>query len=201
VRTRGAEVGARTNILAGLNSTVSLWYVGLDSELLFVGDAGGTEASGATEHYGLEWTNFYRPLDWLAFNLDVALTESYFTDAPAESDEITNSIGRVITGGVAAGRTTGWQSSLRVRHFGPRSLTGDGSITSQSTTLFNAKVGYRFDNLQLSVDVLNLLDSDDSDIGYFFNSRLAGEPSGGVADVHFHPVLPRTARVSASWHF
>lgn len=201
VQSRGAEVGARTAALPGLQSTVSLWYVGLESELLFVGDAGGTEASGASAHYGLEWTNFYRPLDGLAFNLDVALTESRFTEAPEGSDEIPNSIGRIITGGVAAGRSTGWQGSLRVRHFGPRPLTGDASVESKSTTLLNAKAGYRFGALELSADVLNLLDSEDPDIGYFFNSRLEGEPPGGVADVHFHPVLPRTARLSATWHF
>lgn len=200
VRTRGAEVGTRTNAIDGLNSTLSLWYVGLESELLFVGDAGGTEASGETEHYGLEWTNFYRPLDWLALNLDVALTESHFTEAPSGGDEIPNSIGRIVTGGVSVGRSTDWRGSLRVRHFGPRPLTSDGRIQSQATTLFNVKVGYRFRNLELNVDVLNVLDSEDPDIGYFFKSRLEGEPSGGVADVHFHPVLPRTARLSATWH-
>lgn len=201
VQSRGAEVGGRTTILPGLQSTVALWGVRLDSELVFVGDAGGTEASGASEHYGVEWTNYYRATDWLALNLDVALTESHFTEAPSGNDEIPNSIGRMITGGVSVGRTTGWHGGLRVRHFGPRPLTTDGRIESQATTLVNVKAGYRFRNLELDVDVLNLLDSDGSDISYFFNSRLQGESSGGVADVHFHPVLPRTARLSATWHF
>lgn len=201
VQSRGAEVGLRTAVLSGLQSTLALWYVGLESELVFVGDAGGTEASGASAHYGLEWTNFYRPLDWLTFNLDVALTESHFTDAPAASNEIPNSIGRIITGGVAAGFPTGWLGSLRVRHFGPRPLTGDGRIESAATTLLNAKTGYRFNRFELSLDVLNLLGSEDPDIGYYFRSRLEGEPSSGVADVHFHPVLPRTARLAVIWYF
>lgn len=67
--------------------------------------------------------------------------------------------------------------------------------------LVNVKTGYRFRHLELDLDVLNLLDSEGSDISYFFNSRLQGEPPKGVADVHFHPVLPRTARLSATWHF
>ena len=46
----------------------------------------------------------------------------------------------------------------------------------------------------MRVDVLNLLDSDDDDITYFYASRLAGEPAEGVEDLHFHPIEPRTVR-------
>jgi hypothetical protein len=35
----------------------------------------------------------------------------------------------------------------------------------------------------------------DSDIEYFYASRLPGEPVDGVADIHLHPTLPRTARL------
>lgn len=45
VRARGAELGVRTVRVRGLQSTVALWYLGFDSELLFIGDAGITEAS------------------------------------------------------------------------------------------------------------------------------------------------------------
>ena len=46
------------------------------------------------------------------------------------------------------------------------------------------------------VDVFNLLDASASDIDYFYTSRLPGEPAAGIADVHLHPTLPRTARVN-----
>ena len=35
-----------------------------------------------------------------------------------------------------------------------------------------------------------------SAVEYFYTSRLPGEALFGVADVHFHPTLKRTARVS-----
>src|SRR5690606_31587636 len=44
-RTYGAEVGVRTTRVPGLHSTVSLWWLDIDSELLFIGDAGTTEAN------------------------------------------------------------------------------------------------------------------------------------------------------------
>ena len=45
-------------------------------------------------------------------------------------------------------------------------------------------------------DVFNIFDSTASDIDYFYTSRLRGEPDGGVDDIHFHPTLPRSARIS-----
>jgi hypothetical protein len=44
--------------------------------------------------------------------------------------------------------------------------------------------------------VLNLFDSDDRDIEYFYASRLAGEPLEGVEDRHFHRFEPRQVRVT-----
>ena len=201
VRTRGAELGVRTALIPGLQSAVALWYTGLESELVFVGDAGGTEASRASEHYGVEWTNYYRLTEWLNINLDVALTESRFTEDDPEGNEIENSIGRTITGGIYADRGRGGIASLQLRHFGPRPLSADGSVTSESTTLVNAKLGWRFDRVALALDLLNLLDTEAADVSYFYSSRLEGDPAGGVEDVHFHPVLPRTARLSATWRF
>lgn len=60
-------------------------------------------------------------------------------------------------------------------------------------------MGFRLnDRANILVEGCNLLNSDVSDIDYFYRSRLPGEPLGGVDDVHFHPSLPRTARVAFS---
>ncbi len=201
VRTRGAEVGVRTTAVAGLQSALSLWAIGLESQLVFVGDAGGTEPSGQTEHYGVEWANYYTPADWLTLDLDVALTDSRFTEDEGEGTEIENSIGRVVNGGVALGREMGPLGVLRVRHFGPRPLTADNSVRSASTTLLNAQIGYRFRQIAVALNVLNVLDAEDEDVSYFYPSRLPGEPADGVEDVHFHPVIPRTARLTAVYRF
>jgi len=69
--------------------------------------------------------------------------------------------------------------------------------SARPTSLINLEAGYTFSKrLKLGVDVFNLLNAQDSDIDYYYTSRLAGEPAGGVADIHLHPTLPRTARVN-----
>lgn len=201
VRTRGIEMGVRTSAIDGLKSAVTLWNLDLDSELVFVGDAGGTEASDASRHIGVEWTNYYEIGDDVDVALDIALTRSRFIEGDADGERIENSIGRVITGGIYAGRPMGLHGSLQVRHFGPRPLTGDGSVTSDATTLVNSRVGYGIGAFTVALDVLNLLDAEDVDVSYYYASRLAGEPAEGIEDVHAHPVIPRAARLSATVRF
>ena len=141
VESEGVEVGWRTNQFAGLQSTISAWYLELDSELVFVGDAGSTEPSGASRRYGVEWSNYYRPRDWLSFDLDLALTQAKFRGVDA--DEVPNSVGRVVTAGVALGRELGPFAALRVRHFGDSPLIEDGRAHADATTVVNLRAGYR----------------------------------------------------------
>jgi hypothetical protein len=62
----------------------------------------------------------------------------------------------------------------------------------------NLNGGYRMGALRVSLNVLNLLDSKDADIQYFYESLLPGEVDP-VEDVHFHPVEPRQLRLTLTW--
>ncbi len=195
VRSRGMEVGLRTSWLPGLRSTLALWRLKLDSELVFVGDAGTTEPTGKSERMGIELSNYYQPFDWLTLDFDVALTRARFEDVSRKEDQIPNSVGRVITGGITVDHPSGGFGSIRVRHFGAVPLNEAGTVEAGSTTIVNLGVGWRWrERLRISLDVLNLTDSQDFDIAYYYASRLQGEPGTGVEDVHFHPVLPRQIR-------
>ena len=92
--------------------------------------------------------------------------------------------------------------SLRVRHFGPRPLIEDASVRSRSTTLWNGEVGYRVSSkARLVLEAFNIFDAEVSDIDYFYASRLPGEPAEGIEDIHTHPALPRSARLSLRLSF
>jgi outer membrane receptor protein involved in Fe transport len=202
VRARGADVGLRTAAAPGLQTTLSLFALELDSELLFIGDAGATEASRPSRRTGIEVTNFYRPVPWLSLDLDLALTGAEFTDQDPAGDQIPGAIEQAVAAGLAFHDLDGFSGSLRWRYFGPRPLIEDDSVRSGSTSLVDFSAGYRFANgLSVAVEVFNLLDRQDSDIEYFYASRLPGEPTGGIDDVHFHPMESRSARLSAAWEF
>ncbi len=202
VRAKGAEVGLRTVRIRGLQSTVTLWYLGLDSELLFVGDAGTTEAGRPSRRTGLEWTNYARPTSWLTVDLDVAFSRARFRDQDPAGNAIPGALDRVISAGLTLDGRAPLFGSVRLRHFGPRALIEDESVMSRNTSLWNAEAGYRLSNrVTATLELFNVLDAKVADIDYFYTSRLRGEPAGGVDDVHTHPALPRSARLSLQWSF
>jgi outer membrane receptor protein involved in Fe transport len=173
-----------------------LWYLGIDSELVFVGDAGTTEAGRPSRRVGIEWTNYWRLRPWLTADADLSLSRAEFTDSDPIGSRIPGALARVISGGLTVEPRQPIFGSLRVRHFGPRPLIEDASVNSRSTTLVNGEAGYRLSNrVRLVLELFNLFDSKVSDIDYFYTSRLQGEPLDGVADVHTHAALPRSVRL------
>jgi outer membrane receptor protein involved in Fe transport len=202
VRSKGAEIGIRTSAIENLTSSLAVFVLDFDSELLFVGDAGTTEASRPSRRVGIEWTNQYKMLPWMKFDLDFAYTRARFTDFDPAGDRIPGAPALIASGGITFGGDAGWFGALRARYFGPRPLIEDDSVRSRSSLIFNARAGYKFDNgLRLQLDVLNLFNAQTNQIEYYYLSRLPGEPIGGVADRHIHPAEPLAVRLTLAGRF
>lgn len=199
VGSQGGEVGVRLSPADDLRSTVSVWALQLDSELLFVGDAGTTEASDGSRRVGVEFTNFWRLNRHWAFDLDVAFTRARFRDVDEGQDRIPGALENVVAAGVAFDLASGVFGAARVRHLGEFPLIEDDSVRAESTTLVNASLGYRWRWVRIAATLLNVFDEEDSDIQYFYASRAPGEPADGVEGIHFHPVEPRQLRVSVGY--
>lgn len=202
VQSRGAEIGVRSQAIKGWDTSLAVFLLDFNSELVFLGDAGTTEASRPSRRIGVEWTNSYRPTSWAAFDLDLAFTRARFSDYSPEGNFIPGAPDFVGSGGITLGADTGWFGALRVRSLGPRPLTTDGSVYTSFTTTLNGRLGYIFDNgIKLNLDVFNILNTQASQIDYFYTSRLPGEPAEGVADRHFHPVEPTAFRLTLAKAF
>jgi len=198
VASTGAEVGLKTVYLDRLNSSLALWYLELDSELLFVGDAGATEASLPSRRWGIEFNNHWALNDTWTLEADLAWTDARFTDSAPGEKEIPGAIPFVATTGVTGEFSGGWFASLRLRHYAGYPLTEDDREQADSSTLANLALSWLSGRWQVQVDVLNLFDSSDHDIDYFYASRLPGETSAGVADRHYKVFEPRQLRAQLS---
>jgi len=196
VSSRGAELGVKTQWQQRWNLAAALWYLELDSELLFVGDAGTTEATRPSERWGLELNNFWMIDEVWSLEADIAWTDAGFSDDAVEGRQIPGALETVASATLSAQTHAGWFGALRVRYVDGAPLIEDGSVTAHSATLVHLSLGWAGQRYALRADVLNLLDSDDRDIEYFYASRLEGEPPEGVEDRHFHRFEPRQVRVT-----
>ncbi|PDT90886.1 TonB-dependent receptor [Bradyrhizobium sp. Y36] len=193
VRTKGAEVGVRSRIVPGLDSSLSFFILDQDSEILFSGDAGDTSATRASRRYGFEWTNHYRPRSWIDVDADLAMTHARFRGYDSEQARvyaslagypeaqignapgnfIPNAPAMVASVGVTLGEKTGWFGGLRWRYLGSSPLTEDNAFRSAPTSIVNGRLGYRIDNgWRVQLDVLNLLNTKASQITYAYGSML-----------------------------
>lgn len=206
VRAKGAEIGLRSSPLPGLDTELDAFVLDIQSELVFSGDAGTTEPSGATRRTGVEWASVYRPTSWLMLDANLALSRGRFKedvgDPPHVGRFIPGAPTRVITAGATVNHPQGYLATLRLRHFGPRPLIEDDSVESKTFTVVDARVGYQWKRRwRLALDVFNVFDVRWNDIEYFYTSRLLGEPPEGIADRVIHPGEPRTLRVSLAYFF
>lgn len=200
VRTLGYETGVRLFITNQVNASLSLWSLELDSELLFVGDAGNTEATRPSSRQGVELSTYYHLSPEWTLDFEYSYSDAEFDDKAAEGRLIPGAIKTVVQAGLSYESQDNWYGSLRARHFGKRPLIEDGSVYSNSSTVWNARLGYQFDNWTVFADLLNVFNSDAHDIDYFYESQLAGE-SAPVEDLHYHVIEPRTLRVSLNYAF
>ncbi len=202
VRTKGAELGVRTVAARKFHTTLALWGLDIASELLFVGDAGTTEASRPSRRIGFEWSSAYAPTTWVTLDADVAYSRARFRDEDPAGDRIPGAVEGVVSAGLTAEGDGPLSGSLRLRYFGPRPLIEDNRVRSKASTTLNARASYRITpRYRLALDVFNLTNAKVSDIDYFYASRLPGEPAEGIEDIHTHPLEPFTVRASLSVSF
>jgi outer membrane receptor protein involved in Fe transport len=180
---------------------LTAWTLDLDSELLYVGDAGATEANRASERRGVELGVYVTPREWLTLDADLAWSHSRFSDSESADfsgagDFIPGAVERVASLGIAVQHPGGWFGGARFRHFGEAPLIEDDSVRSDPTTLVNLEVGRRIGKrFSIALAAYNVFGSRDNDITYFYESQLPGEASP-TEDRHFHPVEPRTLRMT-----
>jgi outer membrane receptor protein involved in Fe transport len=188
----GREIGGRFERY-GLVATANYWEMEVDSELIYVGDAGSVEPSQASERHGYELTAFWRPRDWLAIDAVWTGSHARFTDSQG-ADRIPGALDSAGEFGVSVIHPT-WNAAVRVRHLGPHALTEDNAVRAESATVTNLRAAWTPGRYELYGELLNVFDTDKKDVEYFYASRLPGDPPEGVEDVHSRAMEPRMVRV------
>ncbi len=203
VRANGIEIGLRTEFIRGLQSSVSIYRLDFDSELIFVGDAGTTEAGRPSRRVGIEFSNYYKPTGWLTIDADVAFARARFRDVDVNvgGRRIPGAVEGVASLALAVDHLGPWFGALQLRYFGPRPLIEDNTVRSQSTTTLNGRIGYRLNaRMRIGLEGYNLANRRESAIDYYYASRLSNEPAP-VDDIHFHPIESRSFRVNFTVNF
>ena len=201
VRSQSVELGVRSEFIPGLQTALSFYQLDFDSELVFVGDAGNTEAGRPSRRTGFEFSNYYKANRWLTIDADLAFAKARFRGNDPVGNRIPGAVEGVASVALAVDNLGPYFGALQLRYFGPRPLIEDNSVRSSKTATLNGRIGYKFNpKLRLELEGFNLTNTKASSIDYFYTSQLRGE-AGPVDDVHFHPIESRSFRVTLIANF
>lgn len=194
------ELGLRARPHQALELTVAAFRIDLASELVWVGDAGKTRASGATERLGVEFGGRFSLNRWLFADADVTLNRAQYRESSAAANAIPLAPTRTITAGIAAKAPWGTFGSLRVRHMGERPATPDSSLVAEGFTIVDAQVGHRVGPVEATLDVQNLLNSTWREVQFATTSKLRTD-AAPVTELNFTPGWPLTVRGTVAVYF
>jgi outer membrane receptor protein involved in Fe transport len=205
----GEEVGVRTNIVPKLQIQVAVFQEDFKSELVYDQDQGQDQASGPSRRQGVEVSAQLRPLRWIEFNTDLAVSKARFVgDAASLANYgivgghfIANAPSFIGSFGILADKGP-WFGGLQWRDLGPYPLT-DGPRYPQDKgySEVNANIGYRVTpHLTFTATGFNLLDSKADAAAYDYSYRLT--PTSPVqTGPTFHPLEPISGELKMSYRF
>ena len=202
VPSKGEELGLRTEIIPGLQSSLALWRLDSDSELVYSADSGSTEANGASKRHGIEWNNHLVLNRWLLVDADMAWTHARFAGDNANGDtghQIPNAVGKVGLFAVTVHELGPWSGGLITRYIGSYPLSQDGTLTTPSSFVTNLQVRRAVTpRVAVTLDVLNLFDRKFYDIAYEQDYQVTPTSPLVPSGVTVHPGEPREFRASLS---
>lgn len=196
----GADLGTTFKPFPNISINAALWYLYLQQEFVYVGDAGIVEPSGRTERKGIDISLRYQILDWLYLDTDINLTDPVALDEAEGNQYIPLAPTFTSIGGLSFNFKNGINGSLRYRFLDDRAANEDYSLTAEGYFLLDAVLNYKQPKYQIGLSVENILDEEWKEAQFETESRLFNEVDP-VSEIHFTPGTPFFARVNVSYFF
>jgi hypothetical protein len=196
-RALGSELGVR-HTWSGGTLGLAAWLLDLESELVYVGDEGTTEISGATRRVGIDADARLRVRPWLWADVDVNIARGRFRDLPSGEDRIPLAPNLTSAGGLTVRDLGDWTAGVRYRLVGERAADEINSVRARGHTLIELFGTWKLGRLEASAVIDNLFDVEWNEAQFATTSRLRNEPAA-VNELHFTPGSPRSLQLGVAY--
>lgn len=196
----GTDLGLVWKPLPKLMINSALWYLFLEQEFVYVGDAGIVEPSGETERMGIDLGLRYQFTTHLFFDTDATYTKARSLDARSGEDFIPLAPDFTLTAGLSVDDYYGFSGGLRLRYLDDRPANEDNSIVAEGYTVADFNINYKWKDITLGLTVENLFDVDWNETQFATASRLQNEVTP-VEEIHFTPGTPFFIKGQITYNF
>ncbi|MBW8684901.1 TonB-dependent receptor [Chitinophaga rhizophila] len=189
----GADLGMIWKPISRLVVNTALWYLHLQQEFVYVGDAGIVEPSGKTSRQGIDVGARYQLGKWIFINGDFTYTHGRATEAPKNENRIPLAPVVTATGGISLHHPSGIHAGVNTRYLGNRPANEDNSIVAKGYCVTDANVSYQYKQFTIGVITENVFNTAWNETQFATESRLKNEVTP-VQEIHFTPGTPFNIR-------
>jgi hypothetical protein len=185
----GSDLGLNWKPLPRMIINAAVWYLYLESEMVWSGDGGTWEPSGQTNRLGADLSLRWQILNWLFFDLDVTYSHARLIDEPEEANYVPLAPIWTSTGGLTMTNLGGWSAALRYRMMSDRPADETNSVVALGYAILDLKVNYTYRKWTFSLSVENLLDSNWNEAQFAGDYRITPTSDAGYG-LTFTPGTP-----------
>lgn len=196
----GSDLGVIWKPIPRLFINTALWYLWLEQEFVYVGDAGVVEPSGRSQRYGVDFSVRYQLTNRLFADVDVNFTNPRSADDPDGENYIPLAPRFTTVGGLTLVGPEGFNGSLRYRYMADRPANEDNSIVAEGYFVADLQLNYTKRKWEIGLNIQNLFNTRWKETQFATESRLFNELEP-VEEIHFTPGTPFFARGSFTLFF
>jgi len=197
----GSDLGTIWKASDNLIINGALWYLFLEQEFVYVGDAGIVEPGGETQRYGFDLGFKYQLSDYVFLDSNLNYAHARAINEPDAANYIPLAPELTSTGGISLKDYKRFNAGLRYRYIGDRAANEDNSIVAEGYFVADLNVNYDMtESLRLGMAVQNLFNLAWNETQFATESRLANETQS-VEEIHFTPGTPLFIRGSIQYTF
>ena len=195
----GADLGFIWKATPRLVTNAALWYLFLEQEFVYVGDAGIVEPSGRSRRSGIDVGLRYQLNDWLFADLDANYALARSVDEPEGAQYIPLAPEVTATGGLTM-RKGDFTAGFQARYLSDRPANEDNTIIAEGYFIADLNIGYQLEKINFGISIENLFNQEWNEAQFATESRLRFEPSS-VEEIHFIPGTPFFFNASVVYSF
>lgn len=196
----GTDIGTIFKPFSKLIVNSTLWYLDMQQEFVYVGDAGIVEPSGRSRRMGIDFGLRLQLNNYLFLDSDANYTYARSIDEPKGQDFIPLAPDFTATGGLSLTKYKGFSGGIQYRFLKSRPANEDNSIVAKGYTVADMNVNYQWKNINFGIIVENIFDTKWKETQFATESRLQNETSS-VEEIHFTPGTPFFLKGKISYSF
>lgn len=196
----GTDLGVVWKPSNNLFINTGLWYLWLEQEFVYVGDAGVIEPSGRTRRWGYDLSARYQLTRRIFADLDVNWTQPRAIGEAKGEDYLPLAPVFTSVGGLSLVGDKGFSGSIRYRYMANRPANEDNSIAAKGYFVPDLQVNYTQERWELGLNVQNIFNTRWKETQFATESRLFDEAEP-VEEIHFTPGTPFFARLAFTLFF